>query len=127
MKAILTMRKPSAPMLVMLLAMYTSMPWMTDMTAMSVVVARIMPNRVRKLRSLLERKESAATDVASRNDAVWAIVGSLSGDEAGCHFVPGFAHPLYENLIQPKAGLGPGHETEVAAMFDGEQREVWIP
>jgi hypothetical protein len=34
------------------------------------VVARMMPNNVRKLRILLERNESAATAVASRKDAV---------------------------------------------------------
>ena len=38
------------------------MPWIIDITAISVVVARMMPSRVRKLRSLLERSESAATD-----------------------------------------------------------------
>ena len=70
--AILTMRKPSDPMLETVLAMYTSMPWIMDITAISVVVARMMPSRVRKLRSLLERSESAATAAASRNDAVWA-------------------------------------------------------
>jgi hypothetical protein len=53
-----------------LLAMYTSMPWITDITAIKVVVARMIPNNVKKLRSLLERKESAATAVASRKDAV---------------------------------------------------------
>jgi hypothetical protein len=51
------------------LAIYTSMPWMTDITAISVVVEMIMPNRVRKLRSLLERSESKATEAASKNDA----------------------------------------------------------
>ena len=33
------------------------MPEITDMTAMSVVVARMMPSSVRKLRSLLPRSD----------------------------------------------------------------------
>ncbi len=56
MKAIRTMRKPSEPMLDMVLAMYTSMPWIIDITAISVVVARMIPSSVRKLRSLLPRR-----------------------------------------------------------------------
>src|SRR5579871_6876518 len=47
------------------------MPWMIDITAMSVVVARMSLRSVRKLRSLLARRESAATEAASRNEAVW--------------------------------------------------------
>ena len=74
MNAMRTMRNPSEPILDTLSAMYMSMPWMTDITAMSVVVARMIPKSVRKLRSLLPRKESAATEAASRNDAVWAIL-----------------------------------------------------
>jgi hypothetical protein len=42
---------------------------MTELTAMSVVVDRMMPSRVRKLRSLLDRKESNATEAASKKDA----------------------------------------------------------
>jgi hypothetical protein len=41
-----------------------------DITAISVVVARIIPSSVRKLRSLLERSESNATNADSRKDAV---------------------------------------------------------
>ena len=50
-------------------AMKTSMPWITEMTAMSVVVERMMPSSVRKLRILLDRRESNATEAASRKDA----------------------------------------------------------
>ena len=42
---------------------------MTDITAMRVVVARMIPRRVRKLRSLLERSELMATAADSKNDA----------------------------------------------------------
>ena len=45
------------------------MPWITDITAIRVVVERMMPSRVRKLRSLLERSESKATEAASKKDA----------------------------------------------------------
>ena len=40
-----------------------------DITAISVVVARIIPSRVRKLRSLLPRSEWRAPFTASQNDA----------------------------------------------------------
>ena len=36
---------------------------------MSVVVERMIPSKVRKLRSLLDRKESNATEAASKKDA----------------------------------------------------------
>jgi len=52
-----------------LVATTTSIPWMTDMTQIRVVVDRIMPSSVRKLRSLLPRSESIATIAASKNDA----------------------------------------------------------
>src|SRR5438874_13470569 len=50
-------------------AMYTSMPEITLITAISVVVARMMPSSVRKLRSLLPRSECRAPFTASQNDA----------------------------------------------------------
>ena len=49
--------------------MYTSIPLITLITAISVVVARMMPSRVRKLLSLLERSEAAAPAIASQKDA----------------------------------------------------------
>ena len=42
---------------------------MTDITAISVVVARMIPSSVRKLRSLLPRSEASATLAASCKDA----------------------------------------------------------
>jgi hypothetical protein len=42
---------------------------MMDITAMSVVVARIIPSSVRKLRSLLPRSELSATAAASKSEA----------------------------------------------------------
>src|SRR5271156_6677800 len=39
------------------------------MTAIRVVVERIMPSSVKKVRSLLDRNESNATEAASRKDA----------------------------------------------------------
>src|SRR5216684_102378 len=95
-----------------------------DMTAISVVVARMIPNRVRKLRCLLDCSESAATAAASRKDAVWAIVLS---DEIGRDFVPYLAHPLQEYLIQPKARRRFRYEADVTAMLDREQPQVRIP
>ena len=65
-----TIRKPSAPMLETLSAMYRFMPWINAVTAISVVVARMIPSKVRKLRSLLVRRESTAMRVASQNEAL---------------------------------------------------------
>ena len=45
------------------------MPEITDITAIRVVVARIMPSSVRKLRSLLARNDCAAPVTASQNEA----------------------------------------------------------
>jgi len=52
-----------------LVAIKMSMLWITAITAISVVVDRMIPSRVRKLRSLLPRKESRATAAASRKEA----------------------------------------------------------
>ena len=54
-------------------AIYTSMPEITDITAISVVVARMIPSSVRKLRSLLPRSEWRAPFTASQNDA-WEFI-----------------------------------------------------
>src|SRR6516164_5619144 len=45
------------------------MPLITDTTAIKVVVARMIPSSVRKLRSLLARKLAAAPTTASQNEA----------------------------------------------------------
>src|ERR1700688_744604 len=99
------------------------MPWIMDMTAIKVVVARMMPSSVRKLRSLLERRESAATAAASRKDAVWAIA---LRDEIGRGFVPHLTHPVQEYLIQPKAGRRLGYESDMTAMLRGQQLQMGI-
>lgn len=46
------------------------MPWMRDMTAMRVEVARMMPSKVRKLRNLFARSEPVAARAASKKDAL---------------------------------------------------------
>ena len=50
--------------------MYTFIPWMSAVTAISVVVARMMPSSVRKLRSLFLCNELKAMRVASQKDAL---------------------------------------------------------
>ena len=47
----------------------TDVSTFTDITEIRVVVDRIMPSSVRKLRSLLPRSESIATLAASKNEA----------------------------------------------------------
>ena len=68
-KATRSTRNPSLPMVEAVVAMKTSIPWITAMTAISVVVDRMIPSSVRKLRSLLDRSESSATEAASRKEA----------------------------------------------------------
>jgi hypothetical protein len=46
---------------------------MMDITAIRVVVARMIPSRVKKLRSLLARRELSATAAASASDACEVI------------------------------------------------------
>jgi hypothetical protein len=46
------------------------MPWIRAVTAIRVVVARMMPSSVRKLRSLFLRSESRAILVASQKEAL---------------------------------------------------------
>src|SRR5579884_1830171 len=46
------------------------MPWISAVTEINVVVARMMPSRVRKLRSLFLFKESMAIRPASQNEAL---------------------------------------------------------
>ena len=70
-----TTRKPSAPMSETVSAINMSMPWITLITAINVVVARITPNSVKKLRSLLPRRESSAKLADSQKDAFFRVAG----------------------------------------------------
>src|SRR5215472_15866123 len=99
------------------------MPWIMDMTAIRVVVARMMPSSVRKLRNLLDCSESAATAAASRKDAFWAIV---LRDEIGGRFVPHLAQPLQQHPVQPKARRRPGYEPDMASVLHGQRPQVQI-
>src|ERR1035437_8248257 len=77
---IMTMRAmvyPLAPRSVTFWATTTSMPEMTDITEIRVVVARMMPNSVRKLRSLAHRSDWEAHFTASQNDALPVLIYDL--------------------------------------------------
>ena len=79
-QAMRTMRKPSEPMLETLSAMYRFMPWIRAVTAIRVVVARMMPSSVRKLRSLFLRRESRAMRAASQKEALrrnWRVLSTI--------------------------------------------------
>src|ERR1019366_9978211 len=92
-------------------AMYTSMPLITDMTAIRVVVARMMPSSVRKLRSLLPRRDWTAPITASQNEACVFI---YSLDESLGDFVALWSviHSIIASSAQRRRGL---HTT----FFDG--------
>ena len=71
---------------------------MTLITAISVVVERMIPSSVKKLRSLLARKESKATDAASKNEAwedcTWGT-SLLLGYADRAKFVRNLFHPIH--------------------------------
>jgi hypothetical protein len=54
------------------------------MTAISVVVARMMPRRVRKLLSLLPRRDWTAPFTASQKDALCVVIQTFDGSMVEC-------------------------------------------
>src|SRR6266581_9220076 len=100
------------------------MPWITAFTPIRVVVDRMIPSSVRKLRSLLERKESRATDAASRNDA--RDCTCYSGYERRLLFVPDRGHPFHHHSVQPEARTPARDETEMTAVVHCQQVQIGI-
>src|SRR5579883_2356635 len=72
------------------------------MTAISVVVARMMPSSVRKLRSLLERSDAIAPFTASQNEACPCISTDLLTRVAQQKF-PSFSDSLRN--LQPSPSM----------------------
>ena len=110
--------------------MYTSMPWITDITAISVVVERIIPSSVRKLRSLLERSESNATDAASKKDA-WedfteraTLTYRIREPRETCSDISS-TQSITSSSSQNR-GAAAGDESEVAAVIHGDQPQMRI-
>src|ERR1035438_4506103 len=82
------------------------MPEITDITAIKVVVARIMPSRVRKLRSLLPRSEWRAPFTASQNEA-WEFIQTFDElDEVSLTIVPAI-HFIIASSDHRRLGLRP--------------------
>src|SRR5690606_17802738 len=100
------------------------MPRMTLITAMRVVVARMMPRRVRKLLSLLERRDAAAPVTASQKDAVWlCILGGRRGRAPVCSLNP--RNPVQNGRLGPEspaAARQEGDMTAVPGCQQGEER-----
>src|SRR5438874_8201009 len=111
-------------------AMYTSMPEITLITAISVVVARMMPRSVRKLRSLLPRSECKAPFTASQNDA-FDLIQPLISFNLGFHSNLGRAaadvisirltDPVHYRVIQPESLGRAANEADVASVFGGDE------
>ncbi len=104
------------------------MPEITDITAMSVVVARMMPSSVRKLRSLLELSDCKAPRRASQKDA-WLLISNPAVqnlDGAAAQFIssPHCQNPLYNCFVQPEAGWPARDEPNVAAVFGSKEFDV---
>src|SRR5436309_86488 len=89
------------------------MPEITLITAISVVVARMMPSRVRKLRSLLPRSEWRAPFTASQNDAC-EFMCTLDASHRGL-LAAAVLYPLHYGVIQPETVGTPAKEAEVPA------------
>src|SRR5271165_6018006 len=88
----------------------------------------MIPSSVRKLRSLLERSESNATETASPNEAwVRATFMLLLGYETRRRFVLNFLQPIDDQPVEPEARLAAGDEAEMSAMIDGDQPKARIP
>src|ERR1700729_2868881 len=104
------------------------MPWISAVTAIRVVVARMMPKRVRKLRSLFLRRESRAMRAASQKEALrrnLRVVGTIGVCQKDAHcgrFVPWpnywdgkgaqiLALGLFTG-VSPRSDSGVGHPQE---------------
>src|SRR5271169_2407464 len=94
------------------------MPEITDITAISVVVARMIPSSVRKLRSLLPRSEWRAPFTASQNDA-WEFI-YLSLRRFQRRFLSNrSADPLHYHRIRPQPVRLAADESQMAAVLRG--------
>src|ERR1039457_1827596 len=108
---------PLAPRSVTFWATTTSMPEMTDITEIRVVVARMMPNSVRKLRSLADRSDWAAPFTASQNDALPVLIYDL--DDSYGPFI----------AFVPRSSAKPSHRprtwTPCGRGSPGDRRARW--
>src|ERR1700683_4868586 len=115
------------------------MPEITDITAIRVVVAKMIPSSVRKLRSLLPRNDWTAPVTASQNDAcvlIQSYVARPHGLRTAPHSLPGRRrrrvhsgsrqNPLHYRRIHPKPVRAAADEPEVSAIFGGDQLDVRI-
>src|SRR5690349_21853425 len=91
------------------------MPEITLITAMSVVVARMIPSRVRKLRSLLPRSAWRALFTASQNEA-WEFIQTCD-ERAGQRLARIRLNPLHYRPIQPQTMGRAPDKPQVAAGF----------
>src|SRR5580692_505099 len=82
------------------------MPEITDITAISVVVARMMPSSVRKLRSLLPRSDWMAPVTASQNDAC-VLIQSYCARPNGLAHGPYLPDAAAAAFIADRAGTTP--------------------
>src|SRR3954447_1095974 len=95
---------------------------MMDMTAMSVVVARMIPSSVRRLLILLPRSESAATVAASANEALVAI-GYIQQTRSGRRLFP---DPLQQHPIEPESWETGREEAQVPAVLHGQEADALV-
>src|SRR6185295_13694724 len=100
------------------------MPEITDITAIRVVVARMIPSSVRKLRSLLPRSAWRALFTASQNDA-WVFIQTCDG-RAGERLARIRLDPLHYRPIEPQTMGGPADKPQVAAGFRGNHPDARV-
>jgi len=95
-----------------------------SITAISVVVARIIPKRVRKLRSFDERSDPIATPMASRREAEPCTV-SLRRSGSAFSSVS-VRNPVPYDFIRPEPWRFTGDEANVTAVFGSNQLNIRV-
>src|SRR5262249_25597599 len=101
------------------------MPSITDITAMRVVVARMMPNKVRKLRSLLPRSDATAPVTASQKDALACIPRCRRGLGTNCSVL--CVDPLQYGVVHPESRWFPRNKPEMSAVVGQEHPDGGVP
>src|SRR6187200_1232109 len=97
---------------------------MIDITAIRVVVASMIPKRVRKLRSLEDRSDPMATPIASRREAEPCTVSLRRSGSAFSSVT--VRNPVPYDFIRPEPWRFTGDEANVTAVFGSNQLNIRV-
>src|SRR6185437_3180712 len=113
-------------------------PCIRAITEMRVVVARMIPSSVRKLRSLFLLRESTAIRAASQNEALGRYLRCFDTDSSGRRKRLGLcsrnsirrrrqsSNPVQHEGIQPEPWFSPRKEPKMTAVFRSNQSDVRV-